>query len=141
MSRHQPGTLRINDQRLELTLVTDDDRVVDVGLDIQPDTAHVIRHTLAAHLQPGTGHRRRGCQRPLIERALAAVGAASDRIEVHAGQPPRFVLVVVTPMGCVTRVDLDLVDLAELVAARRLPIVALGWPQRDWDAALRELRP
>lgn len=137
--QHQPGTLRISDSRLELTLVTDDGRVVDVGLDIAADTAHVIRHTLAAQLQPGTGDRRRGCQRPLIERALSVAGAATERIEVHRGEPPRFALVVATACGSVQRLDLDLVDLAELVAARRFPIVALGWPPHDWDAALRDL--
>ncbi len=55
------------------------------------------------------------------------------------GRPPRFVLVLVAPEGCLRRVDLDLLDTAELIVRRRVPVVAVGWPERDWDAALGAL--
>jgi hypothetical protein len=139
MNQVRPGVLRVSSSRFELTVSTDDDRVVDVGLDIDGGTAHVLRHLLAAYVDPATGHRRRCVGRALLDRALGAVGAVSERIEVHHGQPPRFALALVAPTGCIERIDLDLVDTAELVVTRQLPVVAVGWPQRDWDGALGEL--
>lgn len=133
------GTVRITGSRFELTAPTPDGGLVEVGLDIGSDTAHVLRHLVATHIDLPTGQRHRCARRSLIQRALRAVGADPDHLEVLPGQPPRFVLVVVGPDGCVRRVDLDLVDTAELIVVAKLPVRAVGWPPRDWDAGLASL--
>ena len=142
MTTHRPGALRITASRFELFASTPTGSIVQVGLDIGPDTAHVLRHLVATRVDVDTGTRRPGATcRSLLERALQAVGAAPERVEVLAGgdRTPRFVLVVTCADGCLRRVALDLLDTAELIVARRLPVVAVGWPDHDWDAALRSL--
>jgi len=91
MTTHRPGALRITASRFELFASTPTGSIVQVGLDIGPDTAHVLRHLVAT------------------------------RVDVDS------------------RALMDLLDTAELIVARRLPVVAVGWPDHDWDAALRSL--
>jgi hypothetical protein len=139
MGRPRPGILRLSGSRFALTVGTDDERVVDLHVDISPHTAATLRHVVAAHLDPESGQRHRRTHRPLLDRVLGAVGASAERLEVHPERPPRFVLVVSTPTGRAVRLDLDLLDAAELIVARRIPVVAIGWPSGDWDAALHRL--
>ena len=140
MVEHRRGALRVTDSSFVVTALTDDGRVVSTQLEISHATAHVLRHVLAAHLDPASGRRRRAAGRSVLERALTLAGGALQRIEVHHGDPARFVLVVAAPTGCMQRVDLDLVELTELVVRERtLPIVAVGWPEGDWDEALDQL--
>jgi hypothetical protein len=139
VTHHRCGALRVTDSSLELRTLTDDDRVATVELAIDRDTSHVLRHLLAAHLDPASDRRRRARGRSLLERSLAAAGGALDRVEVLPGEPPRFVLVLATPTGCLRRIDLDLLEVVELAASRRVPLVAVGWPERDWDGALGAL--
>lgn len=138
MSDGFSGTLRITGSRFELTVTTDDDRLVHIGLDLPPHTVHLLHRIAAVHVDPATGRCRR-TGRPLLRRALDAVGACASGIEVLPGEPPRFVLVVVTADGSSRRVDLDVVDTAELLLVRGLPIRAIGWPEHDWDRALARL--
>lgn len=142
MTPERPGVLRITGKRFELLASTPTGSIVQVGLDIASDTAHVLRHLVATRVDVDTGARRPcAASRSLLERALQAVGAAPERVEVLAGcdGSPRFALVVTCADGCMRRVDLDLLDTADLIVARRLPVVAVGWPEHDWDGALRSL--
>lgn len=137
--QHPIGAMRLTTDHVAFSLPTDDGRVVDVGFDIPGQTAQALRHAMAAHLDPDTGRRRR-CARPtIIERALQAAGAAIERVEVRPGDPARLTLVMADPQGRLRRLDLDLLDTAELLASHRVPVVAIGWPERDWDADLRAL--
>ncbi len=142
MTPQRPGVLRIGATRFELLASTPTGSIVQVDLDIEPDTAHILRHLVATRVDVDTGVRRRcTASRSLLERALQAVGGAPERVEVLAGGDgtPRFALVVTSADGCVRRIDLDLLDTADLIVARQLPVVAVGWPDHDWDAALRAL--
>lgn len=138
MHPERTGGLRITGSRFEMTVLSDDGRLVDVGLDISPHTAHQLQHLTAAHVNNATGRRHRS-GRTLLDRALTALGGAAEQIEVLPGDPPRFVLALITPSGCMRHIDLDLLDTAELAVAHGLPVVAVGWPERDWDGALAEL--
>jgi hypothetical protein len=131
------GHLRLTSDRFELWLVSETDEVVEVTLDLDPDTAAALRRVVAVH-----GHRD-GCPRgndrtPLLVRTLRQLGAIDPLLEVHHGRPPRFVLAVPGPWGH-REIDLDLADATELILARRVPIVARGWPSRDWDTLLPSL--
>lgn len=139
MNDDEPSTLRVGRSHLELTLPTDDHRVVDLTLDLQDGLAHALHHLLAARMGDARFPHRARTPRTLVERALGIVGAAPERIEVHPGEPPRFVLAVVCPDGRLQRLDLDPLDMAELATTRRIPLVAIAWPPTDWDAALRRL--
>lgn len=138
MASERTGGLRITGSRFELTVLSDSGRLVDISLELPPETSHVLQHLAVTHVDPATGRRRRG-GRTLLERSLNAVGAAAERLEVLPGDPPRFVLALVSSAGCVRRVDLDLVDAAELVVTQQVPIIAIGWPDRDWDGALARM--
>lgn len=140
MEAERTGGLRITGTRFELTVLSDDGRLIDIGLDIPPHTAHQLRHLAVAHVDRATGLRRQPSGRTMLERALATVGGYAEQIEVLPGDPPRFVLALITASGCMRRIDLDLLDTAELAVKNRLPVVAVGWPARDWDAALAQLR-
>lgn len=131
------AAIHLTTARIELHVPSDDGRVIEVGFEITGRTSHALRHLLAARHDPHRGHRPRG--RSLLERALEATGAAAERVEVLPGDPARLVLVTVTAGGLVRRVDLDLLDAAELLASYRIPAVAVGWPERDWDRGLHEL--
>ena len=139
MGTPSSGAIRLCGSRVELCVPSEDGRVVDVGFDISDRTSHALRHVLGAHLDPRTGQPLHGTRRTLLERALQAAGGAVERVEVLPGDPPRLALAIVTPNGVMRRIDLDLHDTAELLASRRVPAVAVGWPERDWDLGLREL--
>lgn len=139
MTHERTGALRLTGTRLELVASRPDGSLVHVDLDVGHQTAHALRHVAGAQLDVTTGQRHRCSSRSLLERALGAVGAVPEQVEVLPGSPPRFVLAMIAPDGCVRRLDLDLVDLAELIVSRRLPVVALNWPDVDWDAALASL--
>ena len=139
MEAHSPGVIRLSGSRVEFCVPSDDGRVVDVGFEVGAGTAHALRHLLAAAVDPATQGRPHCRRRTLLERALHTSGAAIERIEVRPGDPPRLELVLITSDGVVRRIDLDLLDAAELVASQRVPAVAVGWPARDWDRWLREL--
>jgi hypothetical protein len=142
MTPERPGLLRITATRFELLASTPTGSIVQVSLDINPDTAHILRHLVATRVDADTGARRRcAASRSLLARALEAVGSAPERVEVLADGDgrPHFALVMTCADGCVRRIDLDLLDTAELIVARRLPVVAVGWPEHDWDGALRAL--
>lgn len=139
MDRAVTGAIRLQGRQLELTLETGEGHVVPARIGVTDETAHVLRHLMAAHLDPDTGMRRRCMPRPAIERAVRAIGGAIDRIEVVHGEPPRFALTMVTPDGRVRTIDLDLVEATELMVTRRVAVIAVGWPATDWDEALRGL--
>ncbi|WP_052664531.1 hypothetical protein [Nitriliruptor alkaliphilus] len=139
MPAHTSAAIRLSSSRVEFSVPSDDGRVVDVGFDISGTTAHALRHLLAAQLDPATGRPLCGRSRTLLERVLQAAGAVVERIEVLPGDPARLALAMITPDGVVRRIDLDLLDAAELLASHRVVAVALGWPDRDWDGGLREL--
>jgi len=133
------GAIRLSSNRIEFCVPSDDGRVIEVGFDIGDHTCHALRHLLAARIDPLTGCRLPCTRRSVLARALAATGAALERVEVLPGTPPRLVLAIVTSEGIVRRIDLDLLDAAELLAGHRVRAVAVGWPDRDWDHELREL--
>jgi hypothetical protein len=135
-----PGTIRLSGSRVEFCVPSDDGRVIDVGFDISDRTAHALHHLLAAQVGPETEGRLHCQRRTLLERALHTAGAAIERVEVRPGDPSRLALAIITPNGIMRRIDLDLLDTVELLASRRVPAVAVGWPERDWDLGLRELR-
>jgi hypothetical protein len=139
VASHPSGAIRLGVSRVEFCIPADDGRVVDVGFGISDRTSHALRHLLAAQVDPGTGQRLYCARRTLLERALQAAGAAIERVEVLPGEPARLLLAIVTPDGVVRRIDLDLLDAAELLASHRVTAVAIGWPERDWDRGLREL--
>jgi hypothetical protein len=124
---------------VEFCVPSDDGRVIEVGFDIGSHTSHALRHLLASQIDPRTGRRLSCARRSLLERTLAATGAAIERLEVLPGEPPRLALATVTSNAVVRRIDVDLLDAAELLASHRIPAVAVGWPERDWDVGLREL--
>ena len=124
---------------MEFWVPSDDGRVIDVGFDVSDRTSHALRHLLAAQCDPRTGQPLHGSRRTLLERTLQAAGGAIERVEVLPGDPPRLALAIVTPNGVMRRIDLDLLDTAELLASHRVPAVAVGWPEGDWDLGLREL--
>lgn len=132
------ASLRVTCSQVELSVATDDERLVDIGLSISPYTAHALRHLAASCCDPESGQRFRS-GRSLLERSLNAVGATPERVEVLPGDPPRFVLAVASADGELRRIDLDLLDVAEVVLGHRLPVLAIDWPDHDWDGALREL--
>lgn len=139
MGTHAWGAIRVSATRVDLSVPSDDGRAIEVSFDIDSRTSHALRHLLAAHMDPRTGHRVHPGRRSLLGRVLEATGAALQRLEVLPGDPPRLVLAAVTSSGVVRRVDLDLLDAAELLASHRVPAVAVGWPERDWDLGLRQL--
>lgn len=139
MSVHSFGAIRLSASRLEFCVPSDDGGVVEVGFEISTHTSHALGHLLTAHINRRTGQRLPCSRRPLLERALAATGAAIERIEVLPGKPPRLALATITSNAVVRRIDLDLLDATELLASHRVPAIALGWPERDWDLGLREL--
>jgi hypothetical protein len=136
---HAFGAIRVTNTRVDFSVPSDDGRAIEVGFDIDDRTSHALRHLLAAHIDPRTGARTHPGRRSLLGRILQATGAALERLEVLPGTPPRLVLATVTSSGVVRRIDLDLLDAAELLASHRVPAVAVGWPERDWDLELREL--
>jgi hypothetical protein len=136
---HRTASIRVTSTRVEFAISAADHRIVEVGLDVDVETSHALRHLLAAHVDPATGRRLRRHTRPLLDRALGGVGAVIERVEVLHGAPPRFVLAMVTPAGVIRRTDLDVLDAAEVIATGGIRVVAVGWPPRDWDAGLREL--
>lgn len=139
MDPYVNGAIRLTASRIEFCVPTDDGRVVEVPFDICAHTSHALRHLLAAQIDPRTRHQLHGARRSLLERVLAATGAGIERIEVLPGHPPRLALATITSNAVVRRIDLDLLDAAELLASHRVPAVAVGWPERDWDVGLREL--
>ena len=139
VANHAFGTIRLSASRVEFSVPSDDGRVIDVGFGIGAHTSHALHHLLAAHVDPRTGHRLHCTRRSLLERALAATGAAIERLEVLPGEPARLALATITSNAVVRRIDVDLLDAAELLASHRVPAVAVGWPERDWDVELREL--
>ncbi len=44
----------------------------------------------------------------------------------------------VNSSGLIRRIDLHLIDAAELLACHQVRAVAVGWPERDWDHGLHE---
>lgn len=131
------GHLRITHDCFELWLLTDRGEVIDVVIELGADTAKTLRAAAARH-----GHAREcaasGSREPLLVRSLRALGVGEPVLEVHRGQPPRFALALTGPCGR-RELELDLADVAELVIGRRVPILAVGWPPRDWDAALADI--
>lgn len=139
MAAHALGAIRVTDATVELRVPSDDGRVIEVGFEVGGHTAHALRHLLAAHVDPRSGRRLHPARRSLLGRALEATGAAVERLEVLPGEPPRLVLATVAANGTVRRIDVDLLDAAELIASHRVGAVAVGWPERDWDDGLRQL--
>lgn len=129
----------LDDRGVTLTVPADDGRVVNITLEVNPRTVHALRHLLAARSGQPSAPVAPQPRSTVLHRALTEIGAAVERIEVLAGAPPRFVLVLVSPAGTVRRLDLDLLEATELVALHRVKVVAVDWPQRDWDAELRAL--
>lgn len=133
------GAIRLGRSRVEFCIPADNGRVVEASFSISDRTSHALQHLLAAQLDPGTGQWLPCTRRTLLERALQVAGAAIERVEVLHGEPARLLLAIVTPDGVMRRIDLDLLDAAELLASHRVAAVAIGWPERDWDRGLREL--
>lgn len=133
------AAVRLSATRIELHVPTDDGRVVDVTFEISRTTSHAIRHLAAAAHDPAAGRTLRCPRRTLLERAIEATGAAVDHLEVLPGAPPRMGLVLRDADGQPRRLDVDLLDAAELLISHRMPAVAVGWPEHDWDRGLEEL--
>jgi hypothetical protein len=133
------GSLRLCASRLEMTIPADDGGAVDTAIDIAPGTVHALRHLMAARVSAPAGAMRHCRGATIIDRALAIAGATIERIEVRPGDPPHLSLAIVSPTCRIERIDIDVVELAELASTRRIPVVAVGWPARDWDGALRDL--
>lgn len=131
--------IRLDGSEVALSVLSDDGRVVDVTLKVSARTAHALRHLLAAHRGKVPAPREPQRTSTVLHRALTAIGAAIEHLEILPGTPPRFALVLVSPAGTVRRIDLDLLEATELLALHRVKAVAVGWPQRDWDAELRSL--
>ncbi|MFP4149595.1 MAG: hypothetical protein ACLFUG_10770 [Nitriliruptoraceae bacterium] len=133
------GSIRLRGSCIEFCIPSEDGRVIEFDLDVGEHTAHALRHLVAAQRDPHTARHTSGGRPSLLQRSLSATGAAVERLEVQPGDPPRMLLALVTPNAIVRRIDLDLLDAAELLIWHRVPVVAVGWPERDWDTGLHEL--
>lgn len=126
-------------EALEFVFVTDG-AAVPVTVDLQPRTAHALRHLQALHANAD------GCQgapptQPhvdLLLRALRSVGGDPHCVLVRPGPCPAFWLQVTGSHGT-KDLDLDVLDAACLLMSRRLAVKLLPMPPADWDQALRRL--
>lgn len=114
------------------------DGQVPVRVPLEDRTAHALRH-----LQALQAHKH-GCGQSaqvhvdLLLRTIETLGAAATRIVVRPGSAPAFWLRV-GDRDRWTELDLDVLDAASLLLARRLPIELTDPSAPDWDIALQRL--
>lgn len=126
-------------EALEFVFVAED-APVPVAVELQPRTAHALRHLHALHAHAD------GCQGAppmqrhvdLLLRALRSVGGEPTCVLVRPGPCPAFWLEVTGAHGT-KELDLDVLDAACLLMSRKVAVKLLPMPPADWDQALRRL--